>query len=138
MWRGRGGRGEEVVSSKVITGMSQAVCLPHCRRGACDFHGRLRRGGAGGTRESGASAGFYCFKTHRQAERGEEKGCSPSAPLSARPAPPEGGGGAARRVPGLVPGGDAAGPGMRRGCAGGFCRQLKRLLGRVTGSAVCV
>lgn len=139
MWRGRGGRGEEIVSSKVITGMSQAVCLPHCRRGACDFHGRLRRGGGGERGAPGrASAGFYCFKIHSQPEGCEAKGCSPSAAPSPSPSAPCTPLGRRRgereRLPGGSRGWYPAGMRRGRGCGGdapaGFSRELKRLLGR--------
>lgn len=132
MWRGRGGRGEEVVSSKVITGMSQAVCLPHCRRGACDFHGRLRTGGSGGHPPEPA-LDFIVFKS--SASRGDARLqplCSPFQP----PAPPREGGG--ERGPGA---------GTRRGCGGaGDAEGMRRRVSpgglrdyweRVTGSGVC-
>lgn len=87
VWRG-GGRGEEIVSSKVTAGRSRAVRLPPRRRGACDFHGRLRaavwrggeRDGGGGGSERDSSDGFYCFKIQLQPEGCSAESCGPTTP----------------------------------------------------------
>lgn len=132
-----GGRGEEIVSSKVITGMSQAVCLPQCRRGACDFHGRRRaavwRGGGGGERGEPeiAAVDFIVLKSRSRQRDARRRTAVP--PLSPHPfhlnppAPPQEGGVGRERVPGF-PGGSRGrcpaaartGTGQpRRGCSGG-------------------
>lgn len=142
VWRG-GGRGEEIVSSKVTAGRSRAVRLPPRRRGACDFHGRLRaavwRGGERGggserARERDSSGGFYCFKIQLQPEGCSAESCGPTTPpfpLPPPPPPPSFLPSAPREGAGGVPGPQAGAARRRRGRGGrgGSSRELKGLLG---------